>query len=385
MTGHDEVGRTLRSLLLEETNAMPVDTHETAQGLRRRLAHTRKRRRITLAVAASVAAAVAVTVATAAGGGWLGADKEGDPAQNPTQNPAQIQAETVTRDFLDAYGRFDADTAITYLTDDALVQAFDTPEGFRLELAYHRAHGYKQAIKDCSKDGDSASRVSVTCTFDLHGVRSDEIGLGPYQGSYWYFTVRDGKIVSVELDISGGPSGFGDQVWGPFADWVTDEHPDDVLAMYTDENQTTHRASEDSVRLWEQRTAEYATVVKQDPAAHLDQPKVAAYVAELDSICAAAQAKVRHEIQGIPQPNQPAVIEARDRIMRETISELPRSSVPEAVRWPYLGRVFPLMEKFYEYEKFNGDAEPPHDKQPPEWLARQIQQTPGLDKCSFPV
>ena len=174
-------------------------------------------------------------------------------------------------------------------------------------------------------------------------------------------------------------------MWRSFAAWVANEHPDDVLAMYTDKSQTTHRASEDSVRLWEQRTAEYVTVVKQNPAAHLDQPKVAAYVAQLDSICAAAQARVRDEIQAIPQPNQPAVIEARNRIMRETISELPRSSVPEAVRWPYVGRVFPLMEKFYEYEKFNGDAEPPHDKQPPEWLARQIQQTPGLDKCIFPV
>ena len=159
---------------------MPVDTHQAAEGLRRRLAHTRKRRRITLAVAASVAAAVVVTVAATAGGGWLGADKDADPAQNPTQNPAQVQAETVARDFLDAYGRFDADTAITYLTDDALVQAFDTPEQLRLEFAWQRAHGYKQTIRDCSKEGDSASRVSVTCTFDLHSVRSDEIGLGPY-------------------------------------------------------------------------------------------------------------------------------------------------------------------------------------------------------------
>jgi hypothetical protein len=68
MTGrHNDAGRALRSLLLEETNAIPVDTHLAAQGLQRRLAHTRKRRRVTLAVAASVAAAV-VTVAATAGG-----------------------------------------------------------------------------------------------------------------------------------------------------------------------------------------------------------------------------------------------------------------------------------------------------------------------------
>jgi hypothetical protein len=100
MTGRvDDASRTLRSLLLEETNAMPVDTHHAAVHLRRRLADTRKRRRVTLAVAASVAAAV---VATAVGG-WLGVDKADDPAQNPEQ------PEAVAREFLDAYGSFDAD------------------------------------------------------------------------------------------------------------------------------------------------------------------------------------------------------------------------------------------------------------------------------------
>jgi hypothetical protein len=89
---------------------MPVDTHRAAGGLRRRIAHTRKRRRVTLAVAASVAAAV---VATAVGG-WLGVDKADDPAQNPDSS------EAVAREFLDAYGSFDADRALSYLTADAI-------------------------------------------------------------------------------------------------------------------------------------------------------------------------------------------------------------------------------------------------------------------------
>jgi hypothetical protein len=60
MTGRqDDIGRSLRSLLLEQASAMPVDTHAAAAGLRRRIAHTRKRRRVTLAVAASVVVAVA--------------------------------------------------------------------------------------------------------------------------------------------------------------------------------------------------------------------------------------------------------------------------------------------------------------------------------------
>ena len=43
MTGReDDVGRALRSLLLEETSGMPVDTYQAVDGLRRRLADTRK-------------------------------------------------------------------------------------------------------------------------------------------------------------------------------------------------------------------------------------------------------------------------------------------------------------------------------------------------------
>jgi hypothetical protein len=147
----------------------------------------------------------------------------------------------------------------------------------------------------------------------------------------------------------------------------------------TDESQGMQPVTADSIRLSEQRSAEYVAVVKQNPAAHLDQPKVAAYVAQLDSICAAAQARVKNEIQAIPQQSQPAIIQARERIMRETIPKLRAASLPRptTVFWPYEGRAFPLMEKlFNEY---------PHNVQPPESLARQIQQIPGLNKCIFSV
>jgi hypothetical protein len=64
--------------------------------------------------------------------------------------------------------------------------------------------------------------------------------------------------------------------------------------------------------------------------------------------------------------------------MRETIPTLRAAPSPRSVYWPYEGRAFPLMEKlFNEY---------PHMAQPPEeWLPLQIQRTPGLDKCIFPV
>jgi hypothetical protein len=354
---------------------MPVDTHQAAEGLRRRLAHSHKRRRVTLAVAASVVAAVAATVA----GGLLGVDKVGDPAQNP--NPSQA----VAREFLEAYGSFDADRALTYLTNDAIAkgiaESWDTPVEFRLGLARYRAQGCKQTVNDCEQVGNSESGVSLVCTFNMHAIRSDEIGLGPYTGNHWYLTVRDGKIVSAKQQIAFGTSGFSEQMWEPFARWVLVEHSDDVLAMYADERQEMQRFTKESNRLWEQHTAEYAAVVTQNPAAYLDQPGVAAYVAHLESICAAAQAKVAEEIQAIPdQPNQPALIEAHERIMRETIPKLRGVPLPKPVRWIYEGRAFPLMEEFSQYGKFNTRV-PPHERQPETLLLTRIQLIPGLDKC----
>jgi hypothetical protein len=173
MTGRqDDVGRNIRSLLLEEANAMPVDTHRAAEGLRRRLAHTRKRRRVTLAVAASVAAAVVVTVAATGAGGWLGDDKAVGPAQNPDQ------AETVAREFLAAYGSFDADKAINYLTDDAIARRWGTPEQLHLDFAHYRAQGYQETAMTASKwatrSPGSASFAPSTCTAS-DPTRSDSV------------------------------------------------------------------------------------------------------------------------------------------------------------------------------------------------------------------
>jgi hypothetical protein len=378
MTGREDgAGRTLRSLLLEETNAMSVDTHHAAVHLRRRIADTRKRRRVTLAVAVSIVTAVAVTVA----GGWLGVNKAGDPAQNPDQSVR------VAREFLEAVGRFDADTAITYLANDATVEGdgisagSDAAEQLRLTFAYDRAQRYKQTIKDCVRVGTSVpgwmvAGPSVSCAFDMQAIRSAEIGLDPYTDNAWRLTVRDGKIVWAHQVIPHGTNGFLDQIAVPFGSWMSINHPDDMLTMYTNKHGSGVRYTEDSNRLWEQRSAEYVAIVKQNPAAYLDQPEVAAYVAKLDSICAAAQARVKNKIKAIPEQHQMAAIEARARILQETIPKLRALPLPEAVRWPYEGRAFPLIEQFYEY---------PHNVQPSESLARQIQQIPGLNKCISPV
>jgi hypothetical protein len=120
------------------------------------------------------------------------------------------------------------------------------------------AQGHKETITGCEPPADSSSGTTVRCAYDFNGIRSDELGLGPYSDNYWELTVRDGKIVSATTTMAVATNGFSEQVWEPFAEWVATTYPDAVVRMYDSGSQTDFRLSEESIRLWEQRGREYA-------------------------------------------------------------------------------------------------------------------------------
>ena len=170
-------------------------------------------------------------------------------------------AEEVATGFLEAYGAFDVEQAISYLSDDADLSGLDSPGGtreFRLLISFLEAQGYKQMLDSCEETGSSASGTEVRCTFDFHGIRSDEIGLGPYSGSYFDLTVRDGEIVQASKTWAIGE--FSPQMWEPFAEWVSTTYPEDGAVMYNS-NYTNFRLSEESIRLWERHSREYVEEV----------------------------------------------------------------------------------------------------------------------------
>jgi len=228
---------------------------------------TRNRRRLLIG-----AAAVVVVIGVA---GIALVNNNTDDDQTPSP-PVATAAPTTTVappmdvavGFLDAYGAFDADRALTYLTADAVAEmsgsaaGANTQEEFRLELALLEASGYEHTITGCELPGDSAFGTGVRCGYDFHGIRSDEIGLGPYSDNYWDLTVRDGKIVAAANTIAFMTNGFSEQVWEPFADWVATTYPDDVPKMYTGVR-TNFQLTEESVQLWDQRSREYALEVMQ--------------------------------------------------------------------------------------------------------------------------
>jgi hypothetical protein len=267
----------LAALRTRSTTVTLINTEPTPpQPNHRRLA-------ITAAAAAAVVVIIVGALVLAARDDTTDPQIPAGPSTTLDPDPSAAGAEEIARGFLDAYVAFDADRGITYLTDDAVAEAFDSAEALRLELAFFEAQPYKQMILDCEQQDETAAGISVRCPFDFHAIRSDEIGLGPYGDNYWDLTVRDGKIVSAENTLAVMTNGFSQEMWEPFARWVSDEYPEDAAVMYSDGSHGQAQISEESMRLWEQRSREYVQAVLTGREA---------YPAEVGAICATQAARL---------------------------------------------------------------------------------------------
>jgi hypothetical protein len=196
------------------------------------------------------------------------------PASEPAAvSPGDTKAQKVATGFVEAYGAFDADRAISYLADDAdilylmrsvgVLDAEGTLDEFRLLVSLEQASGSQLTLDSCEEMKSSASATEVRCPFDLHSLGSDEIGLGPYSGNFFALTVRDGEIV--EASQYRDYTEIFAQTWTPFEDWVATNYPDDAEVMYQTGSHGPRLTSE-SIRLWERHTREYVKAVKQGTA-----------------------------------------------------------------------------------------------------------------------
>jgi hypothetical protein len=363
----------LATLRTRSSNVTVIDTEATPTG------PTSRHRWLIAAAAAAVVAVVvgAIVLAT-----------RNDPSEPqipaappttvapPTPDEAdaaqrRVAAEELATGFLDAYGAFDADRAASYLTADAIAQEWGSPEQFRLNIDYLEAIGYKQTILQsprprtavdghCGLQGDSAAGVSLRCAYDLHALRSDEIGLGPFGDNYWDLTVRDGKIVSASPGWAYLTNGFSDQMWEPFAAWVASEYPDDVVVMYTDRRQEMQRLNKESIQLWAQRSREYVDVASD-----------VSYIARAAAICTAAHARVLDE--GEPRP---FYNESWGRILDEALTELRALPPPEAVRAQF-DQAYALVEQFAD-DMLSGSLEDSTAD-----AIHQLEGLPGMQECTF--
>ena len=70
-----------------------------------------------------------------------------------TVAPVELPPEQVARDFLEAYGAFDADAALTYLTEDGIAtgsghtgNGWGSPDGFRGEVSLAQAQHFYETV-----------------------------------------------------------------------------------------------------------------------------------------------------------------------------------------------------------------------------------------------
>jgi hypothetical protein len=111
-------------------------------------------------------------------------DKAPATAQTPVaaetpENTVNARAMEVATGFVEAYGAFDVERAMTYLADDATIAVLGARDDPRLLMSWLEATGYQQIVDSCKELGNSASG-SISCTFAFHALRSGELGRGPF-------------------------------------------------------------------------------------------------------------------------------------------------------------------------------------------------------------
>jgi hypothetical protein len=194
-------------------------------------------------------------------------DRSRTPANQPSTLNRTHAAEEVARGFLAAYGAFDPEAAMAYAADDAHLNE----KGLSLELALFDAQRVQLTITSCQAV-PFGSATSVVCRFDFQAIASDLLGLGPFKGGAFVFTVRDGKIV--KFASIGKISEFKAQMRAPFAEWVAATYPRDFAVMYgrsiplrsSGFTRVRGRPTEESIRLWRVHIPEYVEAVQQGTA-----------------------------------------------------------------------------------------------------------------------
>jgi hypothetical protein len=237
-----------------------VDAWREQEQRQRRTSRNRKWGALVAAAAISIAV---VFVATRLADGGA----HGEPATPPSTT--EPSAEEIANRFVESYGAFDAEAALSYLADDADISVLmrgpqdgqGLEEDLSLNLSMLKAQGYVQISDSCQSQGTSWEGTYVRCAFAYHLLGSDRIGLGPFEGSTFKLTIQDGEIVRASLDWANDE--FSPQMWDPFSEWVSANYPDDAEVMYAycacsgASGFAIQNLTERSIRLWRLHVAEY--------------------------------------------------------------------------------------------------------------------------------
>jgi hypothetical protein len=161
--------------------------------------------------------------------------------------------------YLEAYSAFDVDTVASLLAEDAEVLPWESFErrDWRPDMRYLEAAGFELIFDECVEQAPVEDTVTVRCAYDAHGLGSDQIGVGPFDGHLFRVVIEDGQVISSSMGFNF--SVFAGAMWFPFQAWIQENHPEDFSVLYVDETLT--RQTDEAIALWAQRVAEYVEYV----------------------------------------------------------------------------------------------------------------------------
>jgi hypothetical protein len=164
-------------------------------------------RRSLAMVGAVAAAGVAAAVVWSLGGseGGTGLPPAGNPSPQVTEQMS-LEAELMSDRFMVAIADNDAAAANSLLRNGAW------DGGVENELAFLEAWYVRYDTEPCRSTAGVNDALVVECQATVHSARSEELGLGPFEGVVYSFVVRGGEIIDAGNDHDHLNSGLGDHM-----------------------------------------------------------------------------------------------------------------------------------------------------------------------------
>jgi hypothetical protein len=205
-----------------------------------------------------LAAAAAVVLVAAAVAVWTSHQSDTSPEPASKLSHSDRVAIRTATGFVDAFHFFNPHQARRLLAPGATLGGAVTTQDWPATMRFFRETGGEISPRKCHILRRTRAETIVRCPYTYQLMRSGDLGLGPYAGSYFRITTRGQRITQVNMHHQTSTNSFHDQMWAPFAAWIETLHHRDGAEMYPDwPNQGHWPATDQAIRLWSQRTRQF--------------------------------------------------------------------------------------------------------------------------------
>jgi hypothetical protein len=205
-----------------------------------------------------LAAAAAVALVAAAAAVWATSQRPHNVAPAQKLSRSDTVAIRTASDFVDALSLFNVSQARRLLAPGATFTGAVDTRHWEVVMRFFQKTGGQIIPDPCAVLNRTGAEIVVNCPYEYQLMRSGELRLGPYTGSTFEITTRNGRVTHVNMYHATDANGFSTQMWSPFATWIDTFHHRDGAKMYPDWPRQGHwPATDQAIRLWSERTRQF--------------------------------------------------------------------------------------------------------------------------------